>query len=253
MRAQDRDAAYQIVLAFDEDDAEAFAETVEASVAGLFVMERDRAVVGFTGYDRVPDSHGSAWLSWTYVAPSARRQGVGAAMMSALRDEALKRGIGRLFISTSDYEEGGVPAYADAWVFYRSQGARHLLTVPDYYAPGEARLVFGLSLAPAAFAAPPPFPDGELSIVGFDSVAESKTSRCLMWDVVARDEGEDVLPLIMADARREGAATLFATLPDIQSRQAANKLRVSGFERIGRVEDFYGTGQHEDYWALDLR
>ena len=252
MTAQDRQAAFEIAHDFDEDDGEALAETLEETIGGFFVLEREGRVIGFTGFDAVPDSVGSAWLSWTYVAEDVRGTGAGHAMMEGLKPELARAGVERLFVSTSDYHEDGEDVYAPARRFYEREGAREVLRVPDYYAPGETRIVYLLGSGVPGRAAPPPVPDGEVSFVGFDAVEESETSRVLMWEVVPQEEGEDVLDLMLADARREGAARMFASLPEVQSQRAAARLRRSGFERIGTLPDFYGSGRHEEHWGAKL-
>lgn len=252
MKAADRDAAYQITLGFDEDDAEALAETLSETVGGFFVIERGGEVLGFTGYDPIPDSAGSAWLSWTYVADDLRGQGIGRALMDGLRAELSGGRTQRLFVSTSNYTEDGEDVYAPARRFYQAQGAQLALRVADYYAPGEDRFVYRLDLAPAGFAAEAPCPPGTLAFVGFDAVEESEGARCLLWDVVAEDTDPNVLPRIVDGARAEGAHVLFASLPSEQSRLGAAHLDAAGFEPIGRIADFYGTGQHEEHWACRL-
>ena len=133
-----------------------------------------------------------------------------------------------------------------------SEGASEVLRVTDYYAPGEARILYKMDSGVPGRSAPPPLPDGEVSFVGFDRVDESETSRVLMWEVVTRDDGEDVLGLMLADAAREGARAMFASLPETQSQRAAPALRRAGFERIGSLPDFYGAGRHEEHWAKRL-
>ena len=252
LKATDRQATFEIASAFDEDDGEALAETLEAGIGGFWVLEREGRVIGFTGFDAIPDSVGSAWLSWTYVAEDVRGRGAGHAMMDALKPELAAAGVERLFISTSDYHEDGEDVYAPARRFYEREGAREVLRVPDYYAPGETRILYLLGSGVPGQPAPPPLPDGEVSFVGFDAVDESETSRVLMWEVVAREEGEDVLDLMLADARAEGAARMFASLPEIQSQRAASRLRRAGFERVGALPDFYGAGRHEEHWGKAL-
>lgn len=253
MRAQDRDAAFEIAAAFDEDDGEALAETLAETIGGFWVLEREGRVIGFTGFDGIQDSVGSAWLSWTYVAEDVRGTGAGHAMMEGLKPELARTGVERLFVSTSDYREDGEDVYGPARRFYEREGAREVLRVPDYYAPGEARIVYLMGSGMPGQAAPPPLPDGEVSFVGFDAVAESETSKVLMWEVVEREEGEDLLDRMLMDARAEGAARMFASLPEVQSQRAASRLRRAGFERIGALPDFYGAGRHEEHWALALR
>jgi putative acetyltransferase len=96
---------------WDENGYHADLHDVESSYAAFFVAERNGCVVGTAALT----GHGS--LERLYVLPEARGIGAGSALLSAVVDEARRRGHARLEVWT-DKE------LADAHRLYERAGAR---------------------------------------------------------------------------------------------------------------------------------
>jgi len=256
MQPRDAGAALEIVCAHDEDDGAEAEATLSGDLSAFYVVEVEGVVAGFTGYQRIFDAPGSAWLSWTYVHEDFRRRGIGGFMLEELKALLEKRGVERLFIATSNYTEDGVDLYADARRFYERQGARCDLVIDDFFSPGEAKYIYRLPLTEGAVFADSPEP-GHVAFVDGDMLEESDTAWGFYWTETETDaqgnSAEDTgLDTLIADARSNGAQAIFVSLPSNLSQSAAIKLQAAGFQNIGAVTDFYGPGVNDIYWALYL-
>lgn len=98
-------------------------------------------VVGFTCYDERALTQGTYDLYWIAVDPSARRLGVGKALMRATQAEVKKRG-GRLIV----VETSGMDAYASTRAFYESVGYEKEAVIRDFYKPGDDLVIYTLHL-----------------------------------------------------------------------------------------------------------
>lgn len=99
--------------------------------------ERARELLGYCAWGAVPLTNGSYDLYWIAVAPEAQGLGIGRLLMRAAELEVGKLGGGRLYIETSSRE-----AYGRTRRFYRAAGYRQAARLPDFYAPGDDKLVF---------------------------------------------------------------------------------------------------------------
>jgi ribosomal protein S18 acetylase RimI-like enzyme len=107
----------------------------------LFAEEPGGALLGFTCFDRIPLSKVSFDLYW--IAVSADRQGTGLAgelIARTARFAKAKRGLW-LFAETSSREP-----YARARAFYQGVGFTEVARFEDFYAPGDAKVIFRLKL-----------------------------------------------------------------------------------------------------------
>jgi GNAT superfamily N-acetyltransferase len=96
---------------WDEDGYHADLLDVEASYAAFFVAERDGEIVGTAALTE----HGS--LERLYVLASARGDGTGSALLTAVTEEARRRGHRQLEIWSDK-------RFEDAHRLYRREGAR---------------------------------------------------------------------------------------------------------------------------------
>lgn len=254
LRKADVDEAIAIVDAHDDDDAEEAAYALSGDLSGFYGVEADGVLAGFTGYERILDAPTSAWLSWTYVRADMRKRGIGAFMLEQLRFSLAKTKVERLYIDTSDYKEDGVDIYADARRFYERMGARCDLVVPDYFEPGEARYVYRLPLEGSSYFEAPPNAPGAVRFVDIDTVSESETGFCLLWEeCVEPDENpQERVAALVNEARNHGGHAVFASLPAPLSAVAAPTLESAGFRMLGAVNDFYAPGVNDVYWSYPL-
>ncbi|MFL6101669.1 MAG: ribosomal protein S18-alanine N-acetyltransferase [Actinomycetales bacterium] len=112
--------------------AEAFwAELAMADRRVYLVAEaEDGSVLGYAGLScPVAARGGDAEIMTVAVDPAARGGGVGTALVEALRDEAGRRGAGRLLLEVRADN-------AAALALYRRAGFEQIATRPSYYAAG---------------------------------------------------------------------------------------------------------------------
>ncbi|MBL9054175.1 MAG: GNAT family N-acetyltransferase [Tabrizicola sp.] len=76
---------------------------------------------------------------WMGVAPGRHRQGIGARLMAAAKDEAIRLGCDTMVLMTLG-EESDDPGYAATRLFYQAQGFRPL--VHDHMGDPECPLIW---------------------------------------------------------------------------------------------------------------
>jgi ribosomal protein S18 acetylase RimI-like enzyme len=103
----------------------------------FFFAERGREVVGYCAYGPVPLTKRSYDLYWIVVAPSARRLGIGRALMALAERAVARRGGGGLYIETSSRR-----AYDGTRRFYRQAGYRQVARFAGFYGPRDAKVMF---------------------------------------------------------------------------------------------------------------
>lgn len=252
MRRTDIARVVAIIEETDEDDAlEAEQGFLSGDLGGMFVLSKGGAVVGVTGFaldEQVPDI---AWLSWTYLTESETGGGLGGFMLNDLLGRLKERGIRKLFIATSDYAEDGVPIYAAAHKMYADFGAEVELTIPDYHAVGEARIVYGL--ANPEYEAPGPAsppPEDGLAFTGAAREPETDGVAGLIWE--ARPAGVAGLDHTLEGARKGGARMAVIALPGDLSEANGAALGSHGFAECGKLTDYHASGLHQIWWICSL-
>ncbi|MCX7938869.1 MAG: GNAT family N-acetyltransferase, partial [Thermoflexales bacterium] len=114
---------------------EMFAETWEHPRPDGYrwlVAEQGQAVVGFACYGPESLTQDTWDLFWICVLPSARRRGVGRALLGAAMEDARANNARLMVIYTSS-----TSPYAPARQLYTALGFTHVATVPDYYCDGD--------------------------------------------------------------------------------------------------------------------
>lgn len=109
----------------------------EASGYNFLVYRAGGRVLGYACFGPHPLTQGTFDLYWIAVDPTARRRGVGRALLSQVEAEVRARAGRLLLIETS-----GTPEYAPTRRFYVSCGYPCIATIPDFYAPGDDLLFF---------------------------------------------------------------------------------------------------------------
>ncbi len=241
-----------IIEETDEDDAlEAEQGFLAGDLEGMFVLARGSRVIGVTGYgldDQVPDI---AWLSWTYLTEAEMGAGLGSTMLNDLLGRLKEDGIRKLFIATSDYAEDGQPIYAAAHRMYADFGAEVELTVPDYHAPGEAKIIYGLANPEyEAGPAPAPHPDTGLAITGAAREPETDGTAGLIWQ--AQPAGVSGLDDRLEKIRKGGARLATIALPSDISAVNSATFTSHGFINCGELKDYFAPGLNQVWWTCSL-
>lgn len=107
------------------------------ATSGYFVLiAEDGSLAGYICYGPTPLTEGTFDVYWMAVARNRRGQGIGGALLKAA--EARIREIkGRLSV----IETSTMDSYENTRRFYLGQGYQEIATIPDFYAPGDGKLM----------------------------------------------------------------------------------------------------------------
>ena len=110
-----------------------------------YIAERGNRLVGWICFGETACTEGTFDIYWIAVAPSAQRSGLGRALIRHAVRHAAECG-GRMMV----VETSGREAYAGTRAFYEKNDFRLASRVPDFYAPGDDKVVYVLPLAQRA-------------------------------------------------------------------------------------------------------
>jgi ribosomal protein S18 acetylase RimI-like enzyme len=99
-------------------------------------------LLGYACYGPIPATQASYDLYWIAVAPRRQRKGLGARLLAEAEREAAKRGAARMYVDTS-----GRAQYAPTRGFYERNGYQKAAELEDFYAPGDAKIIYARALA----------------------------------------------------------------------------------------------------------
>jgi ribosomal protein S18 acetylase RimI-like enzyme len=102
----------------------------------VLVAEVESTIVGYICYGPTPLTKGTWDIYWMAVAPEKQGRGIGSALMKSAEKE-IERAQGRLSI----IETSSTPAYEKAKRFHISHGYEIVARIPDFYAPGDDKLI----------------------------------------------------------------------------------------------------------------
>ena len=102
----------------------------------ILVAENDSTVAGYICYGPTPLTEGTWDIYWEAVAQEKRGQGIGSMLMESAEREIV-RAKGRLAI----IETSSTPAYEKTRRFHISRGYEIVARIPDFYAPGDDKLI----------------------------------------------------------------------------------------------------------------
>lgn len=117
----------------------------DASDYWFVFLERDDETIGYACYGPIPATRSSYDLYWIAVHSSAQRQGLGQRVLAACEDAIAARGGTRIYVDTSSR-----PDYAPTRAFYERSGYDVAADLPDFYAPGDGKVIFCKVVSPAA-------------------------------------------------------------------------------------------------------
>jgi D-alanine-D-alanine ligase len=109
-----------------------------------FVADEAGRAVGWVCFGPTPCTVGTFDLYWIGVAPSRQGCGVGRDLMQFAESAIAPRG-GRLVV----VETSGRAVYDSTRRFYQTLGYREAARIADFYAPGDAKVVYVKPLQPA--------------------------------------------------------------------------------------------------------
>jgi ribosomal protein S18 acetylase RimI-like enzyme len=114
----------------------------EASGYHFLFLEDGEGVAGYACFGPIPMTRSSWDLYWIAVDPRRRGRGLGREILREVEGRAAARGCEQLFVETA-----GRPQYEPTRAFYRACGYRVVAELPDFYSPGDAKVIFARRLA----------------------------------------------------------------------------------------------------------
>jgi ribosomal protein S18 acetylase RimI-like enzyme len=123
-------------VAVAEELIESYLDDPSGSGYHVLVAEVDSTVQGYICYGPTPLTEATWDVYWMAVAREKQGQGIGSALMKSAEKEIMK-GQGRLSI----IETSSTPAYEKTRNFHLSQGYEIVARIPDFYAPGDDKLI----------------------------------------------------------------------------------------------------------------
>jgi ribosomal protein S18 acetylase RimI-like enzyme len=134
---------------FSDEELAIAAELVEERLAKgpvsgyeFLFAERGADALGYACFGRIPLTQASFDLYWIVVHPQAQGSGIGRLLLSATEQAVAATGGTALYAETSSREQ-----YAPTRAFYRRTGYSVAGEFPDFYAPGDGKVVFAKRLA----------------------------------------------------------------------------------------------------------
>ena len=124
---------------FSDEEKDTVRELWDEQEKGYnFLVAREgEQIVGFACFGERALTEATYDLFWIAVDPSARRLGVGKALMRATESEVQERG-GRLLV----VETSGLDKYASTRSFYDAAGYEKEAVIRDFYKPGDDLVIF---------------------------------------------------------------------------------------------------------------
>lgn len=131
------------VNVFNEEEISVALDLFDRCLAGgddyqihVAVNEESRAI-GYVCFGRRPLTDGVYDLYWIAVDPVYQRMGVGRRLLASL-EEAVGRLEGRMILAETSSRD----SYWQAREFYAKNGFDRIVSIDDFYAPGDSLLIY---------------------------------------------------------------------------------------------------------------
>lgn len=126
---------------FETAVAEELVEDYLASGTGsgyhIMVAEEDGNITGYICYGPTPLTESTWDIYWEAVIPACQGSGIGSALINEAEDNIRSLGGKLALIETSS-----TPEYEKTRRFYCHHGYQEISRIPDFYAPGDDRLIY---------------------------------------------------------------------------------------------------------------
>jgi ribosomal protein S18 acetylase RimI-like enzyme len=123
-------------VAVAEELIDCYLEDPSGSGYHILVAEVDSTVTGYICYGPTPLTEGTWDIYWMAVTREKQGRGIGSALTKAAEKDIV-RTKGRLAI----IETSSTPAYEKTRHFHLSHGYEVICRIPDFYAPGDDKLI----------------------------------------------------------------------------------------------------------------
>ena len=102
----------------------------------VFVAEADSAIAGYICYGPTPLTEGTWDIYWMAVVAEKQGKGIGGALLAHAEDR-IREAQARLIVIETSSKTG----YEKTRRFYLSHGYEVISRIPDFYAPGDDKLI----------------------------------------------------------------------------------------------------------------
>lgn len=113
----------------------------ESSHYRFILADRNAMLAGYACFGRIPCTLAGWDLYWIAVAAAAQRQKLGRQLLQNVESAVLAAGGTRLYADTSSRQQ-----YRPTRAFYAGLGFEQVAEFPDFYAPGDGKIVFSKAL-----------------------------------------------------------------------------------------------------------
>jgi ribosomal protein S18 acetylase RimI-like enzyme len=124
-------------LTVAEEVLDSYLATGPSSGYRIIVAENAGTLVGYVCFGETPLTDGTWDMYWIAVAPTYKGQGIGTRMVRFAENAIRRRGGRMLLVETST-----TAGYAATRRFYERQGYCRVGDIPDFYAPGDGRIIY---------------------------------------------------------------------------------------------------------------
>jgi D-alanine-D-alanine ligase len=114
-----------------------------ASGYHFLFAERVGKALGYSCFGPIPGTRASYDLYWIAVCDDCRRMGIGHGLLLRSEAEIIRMGGARVYIETSSRL-----LYTPTRLFYGSSGYHQEALLEDFYAPGDAKVIYVKALEP---------------------------------------------------------------------------------------------------------
>ena len=108
-----------------------------ASGYEFVLLDHDEQLVGYTCYGEIACTVGSFDLYWIVVSPDFQGQGIGRRLLNETEQRILQQHGRHIYADTS-----GRDLYASTRHFYERCGYHVAAQLDDFYAPGDAKVIY---------------------------------------------------------------------------------------------------------------
>ena len=123
-------------LAVAEEVCDCYLKESFKSGYHIFVLDRDSSIPGYICYGPTPITEGTWDIYWIAVDRTVRGQGLGKRLLD-FAEGKIREEKGRLIM----IETSSRPDYENTRRFHLGRGYGEIARIPDFYAPGDDKLI----------------------------------------------------------------------------------------------------------------